>query len=187
MTMKTCSKCHESKHVDDFGKDASKSDGRTSFCRACKAQSNLTYRTENRSAYLLSKRLSRQRNLQSDLEYKRQRYADNRQELIEYQAEYARRNPLKRAKIRSAYRARKLAQVFFVSDKEIQAIRNSCCYACGTRERIQIDHIIPLSRGGRHSIGNLMPLCHSCNASKNARLLIEWKAAGMRKHLLCSA
>lgn len=36
------------------------------------------------------------------------------------------------------------------------------------------DHVIPLARGGRHAIGNLLPACQSCNSAKGDRLLVEW-------------
>ena len=45
-----------------------------------------------------------------------------------------------------------------------------CCAACGVDSNIQIDHIIPLSKGGAHHIDNIQPLCGSCNASKGAKL-----------------
>ena len=37
--------------------------------------------------------------------------------------------------------------------------------------------IMPIIRGGRHSIGNLLPACGSCNSSKGAKLLVEWRAS----------
>lgn len=50
----------------------------------------------------------------------------------------------------------------------------SCAY-CGCKpERLTQDHIVPLIRGGRHAIGNLLPACQSCNSSKATKLLIEW-------------
>lgn len=38
-----------------------------------------------------------------------------------------------------------------------------------------IDHIIPLSRGGRHSIENLVAACKPCNSSKWAATPDEWE------------
>ena len=37
------------------------------------------------------------------------------------------------------------------------------------------DHVVPVSRGGRHSVGNLVPACQTCNRSKGAKLLVEWR------------
>jgi 5-methylcytosine-specific restriction endonuclease McrA len=33
-----------------------------------------------------------------------------------------------------------------------------------------VDHITPLSRGGKHTPGNLTPACKSCNSRKHSRL-----------------
>lgn len=44
------------------------------------------------------------------------------------------------------------------------------CQNCGSPDRIEIDHIIPVSRGGTNHIDNLQPLCRPCNASKGNRL-----------------
>jgi 5-methylcytosine-specific restriction endonuclease McrA len=38
-----------------------------------------------------------------------------------------------------------------------------------------IDHVVPLARGGAHSPSNLVAACLSCNVSKGAKLLTEWK------------
>lgn len=51
------------------------------------------------------------------------------------------------------------------------------CAYCGERsERVDPDHVVPLSRGGADSVTNLLPACLSCNSSKGARLLHEWAA-----------
>lgn len=44
--------------------------------------------------------------------------------------------------------------------------RNRCC-ACHSRDRIQIDHIRPYSRGGLAWIWNLALLCATCNIIKS--------------------
>lgn len=40
------------------------------------------------------------------------------------------------------------------------------CVRCGSLERLEIDHIFPVSLGGTNAISNLRTLCKSCNASR---------------------
>ena len=45
-----------------------------------------------------------------------------------------------------------------------------CCVCGKTKKdgvRLEIDHIIPVSKGGQSTISNLQTLCSSCNAKKN--------------------
>lgn len=44
------------------------------------------------------------------------------------------------------------------------------CRFCGTEERLSIDHIVPLSRGGTNDLDNLQTLCRSCNSKKGAKV-----------------
>ncbi|MVO95113.1 HNH endonuclease [Rhizobium leguminosarum] len=44
------------------------------------------------------------------------------------------------------------------------------CQKCGTRDHLEIDHIIPLARGGDHVEDNMQALCATCNRSKGARV-----------------
>ena len=39
----------------------------------------------------------------------------------------------------------------------------------------EIDHILPISRGGGDQTDNLAIACRPCNRSKGAKLLSEWK------------
>lgn len=52
---------------------------------------------------------------------------------------------------------------------------NNCCAYCGIDGKMTMDHIVPLIRGGRHSIGNIIPACLSCNSSKNRKFIVEWR------------
>lgn len=44
-----------------------------------------------------------------------------------------------------------------------------CCAYCGAEGPSTLDHIDPISGGGEHTIGNVVPCCRSCNSSKGAR------------------
>jgi 5-methylcytosine-specific restriction endonuclease McrA len=44
------------------------------------------------------------------------------------------------------------------------------------------DHVIPISRGGRNGIENILPCCQSCNGDKGDMTLTEWAAYRVRKN-----
>jgi hypothetical protein len=44
------------------------------------------------------------------------------------------------------------------------------CVRCGSRERLEYDHIIPISRGGSNTARNIELLCETCNRVKSASI-----------------
>lgn len=44
------------------------------------------------------------------------------------------------------------------------------CVKCGSRERLEFDHIIPIAAGGSNTERNIQLLCESCNRSKGAAI-----------------
>jgi 5-methylcytosine-specific restriction endonuclease McrA len=42
------------------------------------------------------------------------------------------------------------------------------CVQCGSRERLEFDHVIPVISGGSSTERNVQLLCESCNRSKGA-------------------
>lgn len=42
----------------------------------------------------------------------------------------------------------------------------SMCLKCGAQDRLEVDHIVPVSLGGSNYLNNLQILCRTCNASK---------------------
>ena len=50
----------------------------------------------------------------------------------------------------------------------------ACAY-CGSPEGpFQKDCVLPISRGGRYTLGNVVPACASCNASKHNSEVSGW-------------
>ena len=81
------------------------------------------------------------------------------------------------------YRARKRSESRLVTvgdwRKLCDRYGQKCAY-CGSSGALTMDHVIPLIRGGRHSVGNLAPACQSCNSSKRDALLVEWRLGRRR-------
>lgn len=55
--------------------------------------------------------------------------------------------------------------------------RRRACHYCGAstpKKRRTADHVTPLSRGGPHSVSNLVMACQACNATKGDRTKEEF-------------
>lgn len=123
-------------------------------------------------------RASRDRHRQAEYARNRARRAANKERYRAMVADWEKRNP----GAMSDYRARRRARMKTgrVSTRDWQRIcqrYGDRCFYCGTASQITMDHIVPLSRGGRHTIGNVIPACLSCNSSKHDKLLMEWRVA----------
>lgn len=57
------------------------------------------------------------------------------------------------------------------------AMFGNCCAYCGVSGDMQIEHVVPLSKGGAHDAMNIVPACQSCNYSKHATEVERWYRA----------
>lgn len=53
--------------------------------------------------------------------------------------------------------------------EEVKAEFNQCCAYCGCSAFLQMDHVIPIVQGGKHTRSNIVPACRHCNCTKNGR------------------
>lgn len=201
---KTCTTCKQIKLLSEFGKDKSKKSGLTTNCLSCRRlianariANNPDYREklriQSRDYYHANKEASKTRNRKwVEANRNRRREIDsrfrsnNRQKQVERMRKYrqanpdmrknwGRNNPDKEAAIRSRRSgALQNGKVYRITAKEITRLYNSPCLYCGSPSQ-HIDHIIPISRGGEHRIGNLTGACAPCNLSKGSKFITEWK------------
>lgn len=201
MNKRTCTGCKIEQSLDCFYKDRSRKDGLVSQCKTCwtaKRKANPISSEYSKRHYQLNKekhnensRRNYLKNRDKSLARSRQWFIDNRQrgnELAtarrnkniekarEYDRKYRQANP---EKVKAAVNRRRTKRlnngVFTVLEKEITKLYKSSCIYCGSLDSIEMDHVIPISRGGRHSIGNLVPACQKCNRNKSDKYLSEWR------------
>ncbi len=57
---------------------------------------------------------------------------------------------------------------------------SGCAYCGSTDVSLQRDCVLPISRGGRYTLTNVVPACLACNTSKNNHEVTTWMR---HKHL----
>lgn len=56
----------------------------------------------------------------------------------------------------------------------LQAAWGGCAYCGVTGTPLQRDCVLPISRGGRYTLDNVVPACRSCNTSKCNAEVTGW-------------
>lgn len=109
----------------------------------------------------------------------RARYATEGEHRRAYAREYLQNNAEKMRGVRRNRKSRIKAQRFLITDREWARMkaryRHCCAYCSKPSDELQREHVIPLVRGGRDSIGNSLPACPPCNYRKKTKLLSEWR------------
>jgi 5-methylcytosine-specific restriction endonuclease McrA len=58
---------------------------------------------------------------------------------------------------------------------DLRNLQKGRCAVCKTKPtKLEVDHIVAVTKGGRNDRRNLQLLCRTCNASKGARDPIDW-------------
>jgi 5-methylcytosine-specific restriction endonuclease McrA len=201
---KTCTKCGQTKSFSEFTKDKHTKLGITSACCKCRnafrkerlaaspelleksrAAVRAFYHKNKERAALANKNWAKsnpEKRKRIDAKFREAHREDQRKRMVVYRQNnpdqrrlWAKANPIKQAAIyaRRSF-ARRGGVRFAITLNELQNLYRNPCLYCGAPSE-HIDHIVPLSRGGRHSIGNLTGSCAPCNLSKGAKFITEWK------------
>ena len=109
-------------------------------------------------------------------------YRRKKPHMIARQKEYYWKN---RAKVRAynSARCRKIKDTptsemdriqLWLSEQLISTQRQCAYCKVSLPNKFDVDHIVPLSRGGKHELTNLCLACQQCNRSKGKKLISEW-------------
>ena len=71
-------------------------------------------------------------------------------------------------------KAKRLRQTTWWMRKTQPGICHYCRGQVG-RHHLTMDHVVPLSRGGKSTKGNLVPACKACNNKKKYLIPVEWE------------
>jgi 5-methylcytosine-specific restriction endonuclease McrA len=99
-------------------------------------------------------------------------YAQHRELLTAKKRVVNKKNRKQRAHYDTRRRAKqaaaKINDFTYAQWQEIKQVWRYRCAYCGKKTAILTrDHIIPLSKGGNHTVSNIVPACGSCNSRKH--------------------
>lgn len=122
--------------------------------------------------------------------YGKEYYKRNKEHHRQVMAEWGRNNPDKCRAIHHRRKARLLEVGGSFTGQEwvdLLEIYNNTCPCCGKRGvKLEVDHIVPISKGGSSNIDNIQPLCKSCNSTKSNRNCIRYEPWNFTRDVLGS-
>lgn len=191
-SLKTCADCKQAQPLSCYYKAASNADGLLSRCKQCyslkckeyrlrnaekiKAQKRRAYEQDRQNPdYLAKIKAYQEANKERKREYDRDYRERTKDKQDHWSKEWVAKNPDKRRAILRNYKARRRAQESGgVSTAALAAWtlqQKKVCYWCGSKcaKGFHVDHYVPLCKGGKHEIGNLVIACAPCNLRKNLK------------------
>lgn len=142
-------------------------------CAPCTRASNQRWKSNNKDAHRAGSRRWEQEHPERCREHGRVKRLKNPSGAAARKKRWRSENPDKHVAHEQARRARKAASGGSYTAQEwrdLCARYGECCLRCGSRPAsLTVDHVTPLSAGGRNDISNLQPLCGPCNSAKGTQ------------------
>jgi 5-methylcytosine-specific restriction endonuclease McrA len=161
---KRCPQCGGVKPVSEFYRDARASNGLKWCCKICSHVYSSDGYKRTGSYYYQRNRIKRIAQIR---EYQKSHPSEYRLTL-EYRVTQKKRHARNRG-----------ASVLSLTIEEWISVINKydgCCAYCGEKlARVDMGHVIPISRGGQHTVENVVPCCGSCNSKKCNKLPDEYQ------------
>jgi 5-methylcytosine-specific restriction endonuclease McrA len=174
MTLRRCTKCKQEKDAGEFGRMSSTKDGIHCWCKRCACDQTKEYYRANREKVLATAK----RRYQSDPERYRRIAREYREADPEKVREQRKRSfqkyPEKNCERVGRRRALELGAPVVEKIDRLYVIERekSICHICGKKvaagRDLTLDHLVPLSRGGNHTMDNLRVAHRSCNSAMHA-------------------
>jgi 5-methylcytosine-specific restriction endonuclease McrA len=179
---KACSKCKQVKPTSEFGKHKGSRLGLYAQCQLCRRLARAEYRQRNADSIKLQQQDNYTRNKEKRKAYVSAWQKANPDKFKQYRSTSKKRNKEAIAADTRRRNARRKANgVFLIAKKELIRLSQGPCFYCGSTEKITIDHVVAIARGGTDSIGNLVPACKSCNSQKRQLTIMEWNLFRLKR------
>lgn len=160
---KYCRGCDQHKPLSDFSANRRASDGKQNKCKVCKRAQVKAWEDTHPGRKLELQQAWREANPNYIGDYQRQWRDENR--------ERARDQWRKAAHIRRAREAEAFIEA--VDPLTVYETHQGICGICQLpvdAKEFEIDHIIPIAKGGLHGYSNVQPAHRFCNRSKRDRI-----------------
>lgn len=175
---KTCTKCLTDRPFTDYYVSRRDPDGSPRayrpHCKACTKAQTRDWKARNPDKAREHQKRHRENNPElrnAQLKRYRERYPERE---AERKREWWQANPDLMASANHRRRARRASVPHQPYDRaELFARWNhECCYC--SAPATDVEHILPISKGGADALHNLTIACQPCNSSKGAKTLAEW-------------
>ena len=183
--MKYCSTCKQEKDSSLFASDKRSPDGLNYQCKSCKNIRAKKYREKDieHTRLLNNARVARWQKAHPEIKNIYQnRYSKAHPEIHKSYREAHREKY--RVHHRNRYSLLLGVPGNGITEKQWKELKESylhTCVYCGKKTyRLEMDHVVPITKGGYHSIDNIVPACRNCNSSKNNHNLLSWMITKMR-------